>query len=1030
MARRQQQQQERRGGVALLSFSLFSARSAGGGNRGAACSGYEGEEAGAPPLLRQRVSRLGRAAESSCSLPPPPLWFAEERKRESERWAARQIEMGRAEGGSCCDSPSLAHHAARFEGRGLSSIGTPSEVVSVTTGVLNPLIGKLTKLLGGEYNNKLTGVMREQASSLKDELSAIKPLLDKMELTDDLDASARNWRDRVRETSYDMENCIDEFMHNTDGATDAEASFVEKMASRIEELKVLAVEANARRREMCKHDDDAINNSTHAHVVADSPISAIRKEVAVLVGIDGPREELVVLLTDPQIELKVVSIVGSAGSGKTTLAMQVYDEIEAQFDCTTFVSASRRPDVESLLGRLLLNLGMTEFSRTLELHEIIDCLREHLEHKRYFILVDDLWDQSAWNIMRCAFPENSNGSRMIVTTRLDDVAVNACHNDHACIYRMKHLEEQDSRNLFFNRVFGSNNVCPPQFQYISAEIFKKCGGLPLAIVTIAGLLASTEARSLNEWESIKKALGAMSATKPTLEEMRGILNLSYMHLPVYLRPCLLYLGMYPEDREIWRDDLVKQWIGEGFICSMPGVDLYDVAESYFNDLINRSLIQPERTEYGEVLSCRLHGMMLDLILSKCIEDNFISVAYNYDDVERLNSFKHKIRRLSLKSCAESETLSTSMSQVRSCALFGVLRYTPPLSDFKYLQMLLFDFPFGWDATVDLTAIAHLFLLRYLKVLALTAGIALPTEIKGLVHLETLELDCHRTQSFPSDITHLVNLFHLILPDGTMLPKGIQNMKLVRTLHCSGMSEGSLEDIKGLSELTNLKELELSTPYGQCLTVEGVDTLISSIGLVRDLKHLMLDCDSECDGYERLSDSLSDPPPCLEYLDLETWKLSRVPRWIGELSCLRFLHLFVLHLSSDEVCVLGELPSLISAMLHVSEVSKNKVVVGAGLFPLLEVFWFQSNEDVSTYLSFEAGAMPKLQKLKLGFGWQEWRGATPVGMECLPCLRDIRVWLRYTVLQSSKNEKDVRADVESAFKCAVRRYPKHTSVVVD
>ncbi|KAM0848986.1 hypothetical protein ACQ4PT_054020 [Festuca glaucescens] len=578
--------------------------------------------------------------------------------------------MGRAEGGSCCDSPSLAHHAARFEGRGLSSIGTPSEVVSVTTGVLNPLIGKLTKLLGGEYNNKLTGVMREQASSLKDELSAIKPLLDKMELTDDLDASARNWRDRVRETSYDMENCIDEFMHNTDGAADAEASFVEKMASRIEELKVLAVEANARRREMCKHDDDAINNSTHAHVVADSPISAIRKEVAVLVGI---REELVVLLTDPQIELKVVSIVGSAGSGKTTLAMQVYDEIEAQFDCTTFVSASRRPDVESLLGRLLLNLGMTEFSRTLELHEIIDCLREHLEHKRYFILVDDLWDQSAWNIMRCAFPENN---------------------------------------------------------------------------------------------------------------------------------------------------------------------------------------------------------------------------------------------------------------------------------------------------------------------------------------------------------------------GTMLPKGIQNMKLVRTLHCSGMSEGSLEDIKGLSKLTNLKELELSTPYGQCLTVEGVDTLISSIGLVRDLKHLMLDCDSECDGYERLSDSLSDPPPCLEYLDLETWKLSRVPRWIGELSCLRFLHLFVLHLSSDEVCVLGELPSLISAMLHVSEVSKNKVVVGTGLFPLLEVFWFQSNEDVSTYLSFEAGAMPKLQKLKLGFGWKEWRGATPVGMECLPCLRDIRVWLRYTVLQSSKNEKDVRADVESAFKCAVRRYPKHTSVVVD
>jgi hypothetical protein len=143
-----------------------------------------------------------------------------------------------------------------------------------------------------------------------------------------------------------------------------------------------------------------------------------------------------------------------------------------------------------------------------------------------------------------------------------------------------------------------------------------------------------------------------------------------------------------------------------------------------------------------------------------------------------------------------------------------------------------------------------------------------------------------------------------------------------------------------------------------------------------------------------------------------------------------LHLFVLHLSSDEVRVLGELPSLISAMLHVSEVSQNKVVVGTGLFPVLEVFWFRSDEDVSAYLSFEAGAMPRLQKLTLGFGWKQWRGATPVGMECLSCLQEIRVWLRDTVLESNKKEEDVCADVESAFKCTVRLHPKHPSVTVD
>ena len=236
---------------------------------------------------------------------------------------------------------------------------------------------------------------------------------------------------------------------------------------------------------------------------------------------------------------------------------------------------------------------------------------------RYFVIVDDLWDQGAWEIIRCAFPENGNGSRVIVTTRVEDVASGACYNFPGCIYKMKPLKEQDSRHLFFNRVFGSKNDCPEHFKEISARILRKCGGLPLAIITISSILASQEARSPNEWESIVSSLGAKISTKSTFEEMRGILNLSYIHLPAHLRPCFLYLGMYMEDREIMRDDLVRQWIAEGFVCNLHGVALDDVALSYFNELINRSLIQPEKTHYGEVLACRVHDIMLDLILSKC-----------------------------------------------------------------------------------------------------------------------------------------------------------------------------------------------------------------------------------------------------------------------------------------------------------------------------------------------------------------------------------------------------------------------------
>ncbi|KAI4967088.1 hypothetical protein ZWY2020_031045 [Hordeum vulgare] len=240
-----------------------------------------------------------------------------------------------------------------------------------------------------------------------------------------------------------------------------------------------------------------------------------------------------------------------------------------------------------------------------------------------------------------------------------------------------------------------------------------------------------------------------------------------------------------------------------------------------------------------------------------------------------------------------------------------------------------------------------------------------------------------------------------------------------------MSKSLLEDIKGIGELTNLKELYLIN----CLTLEQEDALASSIGMLRGLKRIVLNYKRGCRDPESQLESLHDPPPRLEELYLHNWEFRRVPKWIGKLCCLRILNLHVLHLSSDEVRVLGELPTLVSVSLWVPDVSQEKVVVGMGSFPVLEDFWLLSDKDVNAYLSFEAGAMPKVQMLNLQFSWTEWRGATPVGMECLSCLQHIKVWLDSTSIKSNKNREDVRAQVESAFKSAASLHPRHPYVSV-
>ncbi|CAM0953409.1 unnamed protein product [Alopecurus aequalis] len=194
-------------------------------------------------------------------------------------------------------------------------------VVSVATGVMNPLIGKLTALMGDEYK-KLKGVRRE-ASFLKKELSAMNAALEKLELMDELDPTVKDWRDNVREMSYDMENCIDDFMRQFQNE-DAEAGFVTKtarhlkklgkrhrIASRIKDLKSLAIDANARRGRY--KIDDWKPSSTF--VAVDPRLRAVYHEAARLVGIDGPMEELAALFMDTEKKLKVLSIVGFGETG-------------------------------------------------------------------------------------------------------------------------------------------------------------------------------------------------------------------------------------------------------------------------------------------------------------------------------------------------------------------------------------------------------------------------------------------------------------------------------------------------------------------------------------------------------------------------------------------------------------------------------------------------------------------------------------------------------------------------------------------
>ncbi|CAL5032947.1 unnamed protein product [Urochloa decumbens] len=475
-------------------------------------------------------------------------------------------------------------------------------MVSVVTGAISSLITKFAALLEEKY--KLSKGVKKEIASMKDKMSSMNALLVDLSRMDVLNEQQKDWRDKVRELSYDMEDCIDIFFNDCgDGKVgifkELMASY--KIAKRIEELKA--------REEQVRNCHDSymvpVSISQPCLVTVDPRmITGFYEDSCSHVGTDIARNKIISWLKEggqqveqtgkpclePSKKTKVISIVGFGGVGKTALASQVYAKVKGQFDCTAFVSASQNPNMIKIFSDIVSGVGCSEPSSLMDEPKLIDLLWRHLKHKRYLIVVDDVWTIEAWDIIKCSFVENSRGSRVIITTRIEHVANAWCPSFDGHVYRVEPLNDSDSRRLFHRRIFGSEDACPNQLKAISDEILNKCGGLPLAIVTVASILASKDVNSKETWENIKISLGFQLERIHAFGRMRRVFNLGYKDLSLDLRTCMLYLGIFPEDSEIVKDDLVKRWIAEGFVTDNSGYGSKEiVAESYFHELINKNI---------------------------------------------------------------------------------------------------------------------------------------------------------------------------------------------------------------------------------------------------------------------------------------------------------------------------------------------------------------------------------------------------------------------------------------------------------
>ncbi|GFP80135.1 putative late blight resistance protein homolog r1a-6 [Phtheirospermum japonicum] len=331
----------------------------------------------------------------------------------------------------------------------------------------------------------------------------------------------------------------------------------------------------------------------------------------VMVGFEDELVRFMELLVGQQSNLQIISVVGMGGIGKTTLTKAVYEKplIVQQFDIRAWAMITHNYSVRKILLELLSCLIKEKNQETED--QIGKSLYQSLCGRRYLIVLDAIWSMDAWDKIRLFFPDNDNRSRVVVTTRLSNLAV--------CL----------GSSRLMMRILDQSERCPLELEGIGKEVARRCRGLPLSIVVIGGLLGKSDT-TREYWENVAKHINRILDSD---EHCLNILSLSYSQLPAHLKPCFLYMGSFLEDDEIRVSQLIKLWVAEGFLKPNNAQCLEDLAEGCLNDLVDRNLIVVCRWGLGgRIKTCKIHSLVRKLCSRIAKKEEFLCVMNGLNDI--------------------------------------------------------------------------------------------------------------------------------------------------------------------------------------------------------------------------------------------------------------------------------------------------------------------------------------------------------------------------------------------------------------